>query len=56
MLEQALDEANAFMDDFIINAEGGSVKATEVGQVFLEEKVGAENCAEDLNILVFNKE
>lgn len=56
MLEQALSEANASMDDFIVNTEDGSVEATNAGRAFLEEKVGAENCAEALNILAFHKE
>lgn len=56
MLEQALSEANASMDDFIVNTENGSVEATEAGHAFLEEKVGAENCAEALNILAFQKQ
>ena len=56
MLEQALDEANVSMDDFIVNTEDGSVEATNAGRAFLEEKVGAENCAEALNILAFQKQ
>ena len=56
MLEQALSEANASMDDFIVNTEDGSVEATNAGRAFLEEKVGAENCAEALNILAFHKQ
>ena len=56
MLEEALSQANASMDDFIVNTEDGSVKATEAGRAFLEEKVGAENCAEALKILAFHKE
>lgn len=55
-LEEALTQANASMNDFIVNTEDGSVKATEAGQAFLEEKVGAENCAEALSILAFHKE
>ena len=55
-LEEALVQANASMDDFIVNTEDGSVKATEAGRAFLEEKVGAENCAEALKILAFHKE
>ena len=55
-LEEALTQANASMDDFIVNTEDGSVKATEAGQAFLKEKVGAENCAEALKILAFHKE
>ena len=56
MLEQALDEANVSMDDFIVNTRDGSVEATKAGQAFLEEKVGAENCAEALNLLAFHKQ
>lgn len=56
MLEQALAQTNVSMDDFIINAEADSVEATKAGQAFLEEKVGAENCAEALNILAFHKQ
>lgn len=56
MLEQALAQANVSMDAFIVNTEDGSVEATEAGKAFLEEKVGAENCAEALNILAFHKE
>ena len=56
MLEQALAKANASMDDFIVNMKDGSVEATEAGLAFLEEKVGAENCAEALNILAFHKQ
>ena len=36
--------------------EDGSVETTKAGQAFLEEKVGAENCAEALSILAFQKE
>ena len=56
MLDEALSQANISMDDFIVNAEDGTVQATKEGQAFLEEKVGAENCAEALSILVFQKE
>lgn len=56
MLEQAFDEANVSMDDFIVNTRDGSVEATKAGQAFLEEKVGAENCAEALNLLAFHKQ
>ena len=55
-LEEALAQSNASMDDFIVNAENGSAEATKTGQAFLEEKVGAENCAEALRILAFHKE
>lgn len=55
-LKETLDQANVSMDDFIVNTEDGSIKATEAGQAFIEEMVGAENCAEAINILAYNKE
>ena len=56
MLDEVLSQANISMDDFIVNAEEGSIEVTKAGQAFLEEKVGAENCAEALGILAFHKE
>ncbi len=56
MPKHALTQANVSMNDFIVDTESGSVEATKAGQAFLEEKAGAENCAEALNILTFHKE
>lgn len=51
LLEDAIKQANLTMNEFAMSTDDGKLQASEAAMAFLEEMVGAENCAQALALL-----